>query len=422
MKKGESECQYYIDKLEYLDERQRDTRIEQCRSLLCHGELRNKSGTVSKTYLLLCAKYNAHFTIFSLTNTNTHLSLTPTLGYNCPFREFCWLCDIWIIYIWIILISFFLSGRSCMCSCSPSCWFWLAPSPGMSATVSRFTDSQSQCRISCWRTSRTVTSEWVAPSEALSVTQTKVRLILKSEPLCQEWFFCQINLLILLFSTFLNSKEHFPCEITRPQSGAVSHAAGQRCLPQTAVVQLPPQRHRRLPASQWALHTLPIRKWLPLQAPPFLRLCHRPHGGSGRELSAADLSVCPQLAMPQHSPQPQHGIPFLFTDVISIIWALLTHVTQNQKGQEVSVFFREKKRDYGVNCCQRREWTLGCTCLYIKRHCGETWDLYLCVCVRIITTVFCYCPIRQLFNSSLLPCVTHIDAVFWRSALLPPVL
>ncbi|MEQ2192061.1 nucleolar protein net1, partial [Xenoophorus captivus] len=29
-KKGESECQYYIEKLEYLDDRQRDPRIEQC--------------------------------------------------------------------------------------------------------------------------------------------------------------------------------------------------------------------------------------------------------------------------------------------------------------------------------------------------------------------------------------------------------
>lgn len=47
MKKGESECQYYIDKLEYLDDRQKDPLIEQCKSLLCHGELRNKSGTVS---------------------------------------------------------------------------------------------------------------------------------------------------------------------------------------------------------------------------------------------------------------------------------------------------------------------------------------------------------------------------------------
>lgn len=50
MKKGESECQYYIDKLEYLDDRQRDARIEQCKSLLCHGELRSKSGTVREKH------------------------------------------------------------------------------------------------------------------------------------------------------------------------------------------------------------------------------------------------------------------------------------------------------------------------------------------------------------------------------------
>ncbi|CAB1443166.1 unnamed protein product [Pleuronectes platessa] len=51
MKKGESECQYYIDKLEYLDDRQKDPRIEHCKSLLCHGELRNKSGTKLHVFL-----------------------------------------------------------------------------------------------------------------------------------------------------------------------------------------------------------------------------------------------------------------------------------------------------------------------------------------------------------------------------------
>ncbi|TRY54637.1 hypothetical protein DNTS_001617, partial [Danionella cerebrum] len=51
IKKGESECQYYINKLEYLDDRQKDTRIEQCKSLLCHGELRNKSGTKLHVFL-----------------------------------------------------------------------------------------------------------------------------------------------------------------------------------------------------------------------------------------------------------------------------------------------------------------------------------------------------------------------------------
>ncbi|KAG7456265.1 hypothetical protein MATL_G00249900 [Megalops atlanticus] len=50
-KKGESECQYYMDKLEYLEERQRDPRIERCKTLLCHGELRNKSGTKLHVFL-----------------------------------------------------------------------------------------------------------------------------------------------------------------------------------------------------------------------------------------------------------------------------------------------------------------------------------------------------------------------------------
>ncbi|XP_069765298.1 neuroepithelial cell-transforming gene 1 protein isoform X3 [Narcine bancroftii] len=51
VKKGESDCQYYIDKLDYLDERQRDPRIEGSKSLLCHGELRNNRGT--KLYVFL---------------------------------------------------------------------------------------------------------------------------------------------------------------------------------------------------------------------------------------------------------------------------------------------------------------------------------------------------------------------------------
>ncbi|KAL4658436.1 neuroepithelial cell-transforming gene 1 protein isoform X3 [Arapaima gigas] len=50
-KKGESECQYYMDKLEYLDERQKDPRLEHCRTLLCHGDLRSKSGTKLHVFL-----------------------------------------------------------------------------------------------------------------------------------------------------------------------------------------------------------------------------------------------------------------------------------------------------------------------------------------------------------------------------------
>ncbi|KAG8440387.1 hypothetical protein GDO86_006225 [Hymenochirus boettgeri] len=51
LKKGESECQYYVDKLEYLDDKQRDLRIESSKALLCHGELKNKNG--HKLYLFL---------------------------------------------------------------------------------------------------------------------------------------------------------------------------------------------------------------------------------------------------------------------------------------------------------------------------------------------------------------------------------
>ncbi|XP_004567842.1 neuroepithelial cell-transforming gene 1 protein [Maylandia zebra] len=51
VRKGESECQYYIDKLEFLDDKQRDPLIDKCKTLLCHGELRNKSGSRLHVFL-----------------------------------------------------------------------------------------------------------------------------------------------------------------------------------------------------------------------------------------------------------------------------------------------------------------------------------------------------------------------------------
>ncbi|XP_068448315.1 neuroepithelial cell-transforming gene 1 protein-like [Clinocottus analis] len=51
VRKGESECQYYINKLEYLDDKQRDPLIDDCKILLCHGELRNKSGSRLHVFL-----------------------------------------------------------------------------------------------------------------------------------------------------------------------------------------------------------------------------------------------------------------------------------------------------------------------------------------------------------------------------------
>ncbi|XP_034032036.1 neuroepithelial cell-transforming gene 1 protein-like [Thalassophryne amazonica] len=51
MRKGESECRYYVDKLEYLDDKQRDPLLDNCKSLLCHGELRNKSSSRLHVFL-----------------------------------------------------------------------------------------------------------------------------------------------------------------------------------------------------------------------------------------------------------------------------------------------------------------------------------------------------------------------------------
>ncbi|XP_030587569.1 neuroepithelial cell-transforming gene 1 protein-like [Archocentrus centrarchus] len=51
VRKGECECQYYIDKLEFLDDKQRDPLIDKCKTLLCHGELRNKSGSRLHVFL-----------------------------------------------------------------------------------------------------------------------------------------------------------------------------------------------------------------------------------------------------------------------------------------------------------------------------------------------------------------------------------
>lgn len=47
---GESECQYYKERLLYPEEGQRDELIEQSRTLSCHGELKNNRGLVSRPH------------------------------------------------------------------------------------------------------------------------------------------------------------------------------------------------------------------------------------------------------------------------------------------------------------------------------------------------------------------------------------
>lgn len=48
---GESECQYYKDRLLYTEDGQRDELIELSKTLSCHGELKNNRGLVSSVHV-----------------------------------------------------------------------------------------------------------------------------------------------------------------------------------------------------------------------------------------------------------------------------------------------------------------------------------------------------------------------------------
>lgn len=47
---GESECQYYKERLLYSEEGQRDQLIDRSKTLCCHGELKNNRGVVSRFF------------------------------------------------------------------------------------------------------------------------------------------------------------------------------------------------------------------------------------------------------------------------------------------------------------------------------------------------------------------------------------
>ncbi|NWQ79033.1 ARHG3 factor, partial [Columbina picui] len=51
IKTGESECQYYKERLIYLEEGQRDALIDNSRVLCCHGELKNNRGVKLQVFL-----------------------------------------------------------------------------------------------------------------------------------------------------------------------------------------------------------------------------------------------------------------------------------------------------------------------------------------------------------------------------------
>lgn len=60
IKTGESECDYYKERLIYLEDCQRDPLIDNSRALCCHGELKNNRGAVSNLFnmTLFSTQYN----------------------------------------------------------------------------------------------------------------------------------------------------------------------------------------------------------------------------------------------------------------------------------------------------------------------------------------------------------------------------
>lgn len=143
----------------------------------------------------------------------------------------------------------------------------------MNVSVSKFTVSQSRCRTWCWRTCRMEMSEWAAPSEVPSAMWTKVKPAPQLRVNVPKFFL--FSPLISIFC-FLCSQEHFSCAFPRPEPGAVSHPAGQRCIPQTAVAQLSPQCHFHPSASQRAPYPKPDHE----RRQTLLVPRHRPHRGS----------------------------------------------------------------------------------------------------------------------------------------------
>ncbi|KAF3859622.1 hypothetical protein F7725_022021 [Dissostichus mawsoni] len=174
--------------------------------------------------------------------------------------------------------------------------------------------------------------------------------------------------------------------------GAVAHAASQRHFPQAAVVELPPQRYLRPPAARRALDAVTACERRPFQAP------------------SSSVSAIVHMEEQQHKPQSHDDddVPFLtivvvifVDDIINLASFLNIHNEQIKKGQEVSLFFREEKRDYGLNRGdkERTPWWTFCSFCMLKDNVEKCGTCIYVLCVRIITTVFC---VTVLFGSYLL--------------------
>lgn len=78
---GESECQYYKDRLLYTEDGQRNDLIDRSRTLSCHGELKNNRGLVSRFLTFYTHHQNPQY-ICNL-STSCFLKIQFVNSFNC---------------------------------------------------------------------------------------------------------------------------------------------------------------------------------------------------------------------------------------------------------------------------------------------------------------------------------------------------
>lgn len=147
------------------------------------------------------------------------------------------------------------------------------------------------------------------------------------------------------------SQEHIPGTLPGPISGPVPHTAGQWCLQQATVAQLPPHCHvdpERFAAPWERILVHPCQYWRLHQTPLVYRLCHHPYGRDGWKLSTG-RGLCPFFPQFWGAPQPHtlHNLhPLLILFIVFNFRPL--PAPQIQKGQAFNLLIGQEKGDHGV--------------------------------------------------------------------------
>ncbi len=239
-----------------------------------------------------------------------------------------------------------------MCFSSRRFWSWPGLLHGTIGIVSRCTASRSQCRISFWKTCRTEMSARAAHSEGPLVMPIKVRLMTLNVKLITHFRFVISGFLFLTGISFPPfSQEHLPGTLPGPISGPVPHTAGQWCLQQATVAQLPPHCHvdpERFAAPWERILVLPCQYGRLHQTALVYRLCHHPYGRHGWKLSTG-RGLCPFFPQFWGAPQP-HALRNLHPLLVLFIVFNLRPLPapQIQKGQAFNLFVGQEKGDHGV--------------------------------------------------------------------------